>query len=353
MIWAATTGRTTMEMHRLRVELAEGTWRTEPPDPSLAPALGHVFGGILRLHEIPRDLPLVGHVHLFGRWCVFLREPGEPAITAVLLSPNDYLRNAFDPFLVGAHFLASPELRALIQKPGLGHVSAPARPVPVREVEEYLPLAWARYAASPIEERQRLYCSLLPTSVPADRSPLTCFVAEQEAESPSAPVSPEEPAQAQEPEPPPPGEPAATEPPPAEAAEPTAPPLEDPFELGSEGEPTRAMPERPSEPVQAESPVAPSPPSSDPSGSGGEWFDVPLARTEEPEAETGRTPSEPGSPPEDGDDLGAPASDRIAALERALRQRTVALAAVACLLLGFTGARSSDGSRSSSRPGCG
>ncbi len=320
-----------METQRLRVELDEGTWRTDPPDPSLAPALGHVFGGILRLEEVPRDLPVIGHVHLFGRWCVFVREPETSALDVVLLSPNEYLRHAFDPFLVGARILASPTLKALVDKPGLGHVSAPARPIPVRSVENYLPLAWARYAASPMEERQRLYSSLLPTSVAPDRSSLTCFVAEPEAEGPSAAPEPEQAAAGPEPEQldearEPGGTPASEEPP--------QPTLADPFELGDETLPTPAGLEPPIADTAGERPPEANEVATPRPELAGEWFDVPLARTEAPE----QTPADPATAAPDLPTAAAQADEpspptRISELERSLARRTAALAVLSVLFL--------------------
>jgi len=322
-----------MDIHRLRVELHGGTWQTEPPEPSLAPALGHVLGSILRIEEIPRDLPLIGHVHLFGRWCIFVREPNASGLDVVLLSPNEYLRHAFDPFLVGARMIDSPTLKSIVDKPGLGHVSAPARPIPVREVENYLPLAWARYAASPMEERQRLFSSLLPSSVAPDRSPLTCFVAEPEAETPTAVPEPEQTASSPEPEEPAaPPEPARPEVP----EEPSEPPLADPFELADD---TSFTPDA-SPPSVAEDRNEHSPDESEvvlpPPAPAGEWFDLPLARTETAEPALVEPPPaspEPATEEGDGDDARAPGTALVAELERALARRTVALVALAVLLV--------------------
>ncbi len=274
-----------METTRFTVRLSEGEWRTEPPDPSLDRALGHVFGHLARLDSVPAEVAVVGHVQLFGRWCAFLRPAGSARIEAALIDADRYARIGYDPFLIASRLFASEDLRRVVEGGSLPQVPAPpARPIPIASCGDYLPLAYARFLASELGERQELYVSVLPAGLPPEHSPLSCFTAEPEPPAPSPvrkPIPPAAPA-------------SATHPAPA-----------------------------------------------DPAGqdhSRQDWFDRPLAHT--PEAETASvSPSPPAAAP---DPTGprpelapAPHDDgRVAALERALRWRTIALAVTAAFLLG-------------------
>lgn len=274
-----------METARFTVRPADGEWRTDPRDPSLERAIGHVFGQLLRLEAIPPEVPVVGHVQLYGRWCVFVRPHRSSRLGAMLLDTERYASLGYDPFLVGARAFGVPDLQRLVDGDPLPPApTAPSRPIPVESCGDYLPLAYARFLTSEPSERAELYVSVLAPGVPTERVPLASFTAAPTAEA-SPPARPPQPAPS-----PPPAAPAAGGPP----GKPPAEGLED-------------LP--------------------------GEWFDLPLARTEEPQAEPRPAPE---AEPEDRDEpFPTPAeepAEPAPAIARSLRRRTVALAAAAALL---------------------
>jgi hypothetical protein len=113
----------------------------------------------IRAAELPRELPVVGHVAAMASWFVFFKAPGRQELEGVLLSDEEYRSCGLDPYRVGAAMLGSQILVDLVADSG---PEGAAR-------DERLAAAYTRFLAGDTDAGEGIYCSHpLPPGEPDD-----------------------------------------------------------------------------------------------------------------------------------------------------------------------------------------
>jgi hypothetical protein len=113
------------------------------------------LAGEIRVAELPRELPVVGHVAAMASWFVFFKAPGRQELEGVLLSDEEYRSYGLDPYRAGAAMLGSQILVDIVADS------------PEGAADERLAAAYARFLAGETSADQGIYSSYpLPLGEP-------------------------------------------------------------------------------------------------------------------------------------------------------------------------------------------
>ena len=144
-------------------------WRVSPEGAAPAAVEAELTSGALRLSGFSPSLPVVGHLHRDGSFCVLYKARDRKEIEGERLSRSEYERHGFDPFVAVSELFdaAFPEAREPTEAGG--------GPWPA-EGDDYLAHAAVLFRRLPESERSRDYLSALPRDVAPSAFPNTCFI---------------------------------------------------------------------------------------------------------------------------------------------------------------------------------